>query len=366
MAAQSFVDALSDIDNREAAPETEEQKPDTTDAAPPSGSPAQESRPDADKPSGDPSPKPEDPPTPESAAPAAEEPPPAQEPAKPDPNEVIVFGDFKGTRAELEAEWERRGFRQDDYTRKSQERERRAKEVEAEWESRRTLANDIARDPAITKFLAAHPEALPLLMEDPAATRKNLLGNAQAVDEYWQDYEVLAENPRLAQRFVAQDATPEEVTEESQRAVRRQATLQVAETLAGAVAEVAKQFPGVKPEEVQDYLLELGGVDPKNPPKDEDSAYAAFRRLYGMMFVQVGDDDLRVDTKLIRDRFEYLSARKSLPDPQQSAAERHNAQVDAALKQDEPPPVAPRGGAPTVSEQAPKQYDDIQAVLQDI
>lgn len=229
----------------------------------------------------------------------------------------------------------------------------------SEVAERGKLASDLAADPDMAEFVRAHPKALPYLMADPAATRA-LLGNPQAIEEFWADYEVLAANPRLAERLTAGDS---EALEQQRVA---QDVQYVANNLQRAVDTVAAQFPGVDKDEVARYVLDLGGMPRGENPAPKD-VVAAFSRLRTLFFVQTGDGE-QIDSKLIRDRFDTLSAGPAAEEARKAAeAKTHNDQVDAELRNErDRPPAAPAGGSPGVTEKEEKQPANFSAAMDDL
>lgn len=258
--------------------------------------------------------------------------------------------------------WRDGNLRQEDYTRKTQDLATRAKALEKERQEMQSLADSIAGDKFLQKFLAAHPEAISHLMAEPQGT-KALLGNADAVNQFWQEYEVLLDNPGIASKLAHTGQKPPEVEEEAQ--VR--SAVAVAGALKYAVEEVGKQYPDVDREAVENYLLELGGVDPQNPPQDKRGVIQSMARLYQLMFMVDGDQTY-VNPRLIRDRFEALAAasekHKKTADKK---AEEHNKKVDAALKEtDDQPPKTPKGKSPAPSREEEPMPGDFRSALDDI
>jgi hypothetical protein len=255
-------------------------------------------------------------------------------------------------------EWKKGTLRQADYTRKTQE----AATVRKQAEAKEALVAEIVADEAMSQFIAAHPKALMGLLADPENTRA-ILGNAEEVQALWDDYELIADNPRLAQRFhgKAEDA-------ESELALQREADniLAMANHLDATVDEIAKGFDGVDADEVRSYVLSVGRV-PTGEDADPDEVRAAFGRLFSLFYVQdaeSGNYDLN-DT-LIRSRFEQLAAsRQTAAATQNKQASAHNAEVDAKLK-DTAPPATAGGDAPAPTRKAPEEANSLDSVIHDL
>jgi hypothetical protein len=237
------------------------------------------------------------------------------------------------------------GLRQSDYTRKAQE----AAKIRKAAEERDALVAQIVADEAMKQMVAAHPEMLPHLLRDPENT-KALLGHPEQVQALWDDYEVIATNPRLAERFTKQDPAAEDALAEARYIENINA---VAMALDGAVDQMAKDFAGVDPDEVKSYILSLGGMpDVENP--DKRDVAKAFERMFSLFFVQDGDA-VRLEDRLIKARFKELHANvEAAKTAKESDAAAHNAEVDTKLK-DDAPRTTPEGKAPAP---APVSIDD--------
>jgi hypothetical protein len=228
------------------------------------------------------------------------------------------------------------GLRQSDYTRKAQE----AAKVRKSAEERDELVAQIVSDPSMKEMVRAHPEMLPHLLRDPVST-KALLGNPEEVQKLWDDFDVIAENPRLAERFSRKDPDAENLL--AQERYRENITA-VASALDGTVDAMAEKFEGVDKDDVKEYILTLGGM-PSGDNVDPAAAAAAFERMFSLFFVQDGDQ-LKVDTRLIEQRFNELSEYGSLKKSASKAdVDDHNKTVDAQLK-DTAPRSTPEGNSP--------------------
>lgn len=357
----SFMDAHEDLMYGSLSDESEVKD---NQAAPTGDAPATESPSQADKPASDPATegnaeeKKEQPGKTEPAAEASKESVEEQPTDKPedDDPEVDIGNGEKVRLSELKQGYLRRS----DYSRKTQEVARVKEEADKAREETSKLVSDITADDDMKEFLRAHPEALSHLLERPEATRA-LLGNSQLINDFWEDYETLQKNPRLAERLTAESP-------ESQEALRAHQTRErinaIAASLDNAVSIVAEQFPGIDAAQVEDYLMELGGF---NREADPQATAAGFGRLYNLLFVNT-NEGVKIDAKLIRDRFEFLSATsKSKEQREQDDADTHNAEVDAELKREQDaPPATPTGGAPIAEAEKGKSFERFEDHLQDL
>jgi len=330
-----------------------------------------ESRPETDKPAADPTAKEETEPKP----PAEKKPEPAAEASKTtevvDEDPEIDLGDRKLRRSELreklakaedpEAEQDR--LRHADYTKKTQELSKLREQTAAERTAERDLVTKITADPDLKEMVRKHPDVLPHLLAEPEATR-SLLGNPKAIDTFWKDYEVLQDNPSLAERLAAaKNQNDPAETEEATRALEEKKAVShvrwVADNLERAVDTVAKEFPGIPKEQVAEYVAGLGGINSTDPKAVLDGFY----RLHSLFFVNT-QQGIQIDTKLIRDRFEYLQAgEKSKADREAKDAEQHNATVDAELNREATPAATTASGSPAATEKR-KSYDNLAQVME--
>jgi len=275
-----------------------------------------------------------------------------------DGSQTVLIDGEEVTLEELR-EWRQNGLRQSDYTRKTQE----AAAVRKAAEAKEALVAEIVADDVMSQFIAAHPKALLGLIQDPENTR-TLLGNAEEVQALWDDYELIADNPRLAERFHGKPEDAEEALA-SQREAENIAAL--ANHLDSQVDEIAKGFEGVDAEEVRSYVLSLGRV-PTGENADPEEVRAAFGRLFSLFYVQdreSGNYDL--DDKLIRSRFEQLAAATTTAaaTKDQTATE-HNAEVDAKLKDTAPPASHGKGDAPAPERDRMPEAKNLDSVIHDL
>jgi hypothetical protein len=351
-----------------------ESKVEDNPAAPTPGSPVVESRPEADKPAEDPAPKEET-----EQKPPAEKPEAAAEASKQtevDEDPEIDLGDLKLRRSELkarlkkleeeEAAAEQDRLRHSDYTKKTQELSKLREQTTAERNAERELVTKITADPDLKEMVRKYPEVLPHLLAEPEATRA-LLGNPKAIDTFWKDYEVLQENPSLAERLAAakSQSDPTE-TEEATRALEEKKTANhlrwIASNLERAVDTVAKEFPGIPKEQVAEYVAGLGGI---SKDADAKATIDGFFRLHNLFFVKT-DQGIQIDTKLIRDRFEFLSAgEKSKAEREAKDAEQHNATVDAELQREATPAAKTASGSPAATAER-KSFGNLAEVMEQL
>lgn len=258
-----------------------------------------------------------------------------------------------------------RGYlRQADYTRKTQELARQREQLEKRFEESRDLAEEIAASENMQAFLKENPEALPYLLSEPEDTRE-LIRSPKALEEFWQTYEVIQDNPNLREKFLS---SPEESPEEDPevQAVRTQRAIQqVAADVTRAVEHVAQDFSDVERDDVIRYVMELGGVPEEvTTAEEQQQAVAGFARIAQLIYTS----DDRIDTKLIRDRFETLAAQAEARTKREAEkAEKHNEKVEKEVEeQDDVPPKSPPGDAPVNEPEEEEGPEDFASAVQDI
>lgn len=289
------------------------------------------------------------------ADPAEEE--PTEEPEE-KPDTVIIDG-VEVTLEQLK-EWRDQGLMLDDYTRKTMEVSNQRKELLQEKKDFQTLAQDIADDPHLKQFVAAHPEALGHLLSRPKAAR-GLIGNAKGVEEFWKEYEVIVDNPNIAQKLL--DA-PDEAEEELREVTERDSCAKVIGTLDQFIEFIGNEaYPEVDSNAVKEYVISLSGV-PDEPTHDD--VVAGTTRLYGLFFRQNEDGSPYIDHSLIeREYMRLASANVPAPkDEPEVDVEEHNKNIDAQLQTGEKPPKTPDGAPPAARGERPEIPDDFQGILQ--
>lgn len=257
-------------------------------------------------------------------------------------------------------EWKQSGLRQSDYTRKRQADAEERRQAEERIASRESLLADVIADESMKEFIRARPEVIPILLSDPDNTRQ-VLGKPEEIQALWDDYELVADNPRLAARF-AKEEPDAELALQQQRIVDNVAA--VANALDEAVDNLAAKYEGVDPDDVKDYVLKLGRV-PTTEGADPEEVVNAFGRLYNLFFVQ-DENGLHLDPTIIQTQYENLSrAATSALSEERAKQEEHNAEVDAQLK-DAPPPKLPHGSGPGPVKEREREYTDVNEVIRDL
>lgn len=286
-----------------------------------------------------------------------------------DSSETVIV-DGKEIPIDQVREWRDGAMRQADYTRKTQELAEERRRLEGVTKARDELISDIVSSQPMNEFLGAHPEVLEHLLQDPEATRE-LIKNPQKIKSFWEDYELILERPHLAGKLAGEERedAQEEVSEELQAERTWKATLDVMAGLKGAVEQVGQEYKGVDTEQVEDWLLRLGGLDPDNAQEaTPQQIVGAAQTLYQTLFRQTRNG-LMIDPTLIRDRFEIYKGRTTKKkDEEKKAAEEHNRKVDEALESqaEKSPPVSKGGKAPTASPKEVEMPDDFRGALDDL
>lgn len=251
-----------------------------------------------------------------------------------------------GSTEEVTLDELRAGYmRQADYSRKTAEVSEMREQIEAAWDDRTGLAQDIAESDAMRDFLGENPEAIAYLMEDPEATRELIRQGPEEIQAFAEDYRILMDNPRLAERLDKDD--PEEVSEEIQTQRRNQAVGVVVNSMDNAIETIGEEFPEVDTEGVAEYVMDLVDLPYDVEEPDPDQVFAGVERLYKMFFVNDGEE-VGIDPRLIRKEFERrqrMATRDARAEEEE--AEEHNREVDQQLEDDDDDITStPEGDAP--------------------
>jgi len=353
-----IMDAIQDGTDLEGQPDAKAEErvtpEDSLEETKPVGEPESEVKVEEEAPEGTP---------PEDAAEGTEEEPvPDTEATEP----TFQLGEEQVTLSQIQKwrkEAEDGGLRLSDYTRKTTEASEVKRKALALQQSTATLADDIAKDPSLTKFLSARPDALGYLMKDPEATR-SLLGNPKGVEDFWGAFDAIKDNPILAEKFLQSEPT------EAEAMIREQSEADNVNAIVGTLdmtidAAAEKFFPQVDPEEVKAYVASLAGMPPE--PTHQDWVKGA-DRLYHLFFRTV-DGKAELVPQLLELEFARLQARAGKSPEGASPLEKvdeHNAAVDRQLSSEAPPPKTPGGKPPVAEPEPPRQYKDFQEILRDI
>jgi hypothetical protein len=296
------------------------------------------------------------------------EPPAGQEDDEPEPEEdedeegeqptVTLKSGEEVTLSQLKEKYENW---QSEYSRQRQQDRETVQEYQERLENTQTLADDIAEHSGMQEFLRHHPDGIRIFLRNPEATRE-LMSDSDALEEFWEEYELLKERPQLAEKYLSDDGR-EEVSEEVQQRQRVQHTAQVAKELDRVVEAVGEEFEEIDNETVGRDILEMVGVTEEAIEANPQIVHGAMDRLYSLMFVQT-DEGLFIDPKLVKDRFEVYEARRTRETAkEEAAAEQQNEAVDAELERKKDRPPAPQGddagpSEPGSDEPEPKDFQD--------
>ncbi len=231
------------------------------------------------------------------------------------------------------------------------------------------LVQDLTSDPNVSKLIRKHPETLTLMLQAPDDARK-LIGNVNAVSAFWEDYEAIKDNPRLAERLRLAD-TPEEQEQVSQEVVQqRQAQIMqgVWNGLDQAIEAVAEER-GVDDDDLKDEVrrsfLDLAGM-PTDRQATYQEAVAATQRIMAAMLVQ-NENGYMLRRQLIDDRMEILEAKRGKKASREARlADEHNKAVDEQLADTSDAPKTPEGDGPTSPPPKAPEVNSVRDVLDEI
>lgn len=255
-------------------------------------------------------------------------------------------------------------FRQSDYTRKTQELAKEREQAEQARQETRELVRDLNADRGMREFLGEHPEAMEFLLEDPEGARR-LLRDQDEFEAFVNDYEVLQQNPRLAEAYLKTDDEDSARQRLEQERVKQNVMNFVNELDAG-IQQIAEheEFADVIEEEdveqVRQHVMELGGFDRESSPEE---IMQGVNRLANIFLTP---DGTQLDMGLVIDRFEVMAERRAREsDKKDQKAEEHNEQVDAELEeQKNRPPSTPEGDSgPAPEAETTEPRKDFREVL---
>jgi len=265
-------------------------------------------------------------------------------------------------------DWRESGLRLEDYTKKTMELSTTRRTFLEEQRSRQNLARDISEDVGIQQFLAARPEALANLMQDPESTRK-LIGNPRGVKDFWADFDAIKKSPTLAKRMLEKEGDESAIDAELRKAQevgQMETIIGTLEQFVGGASqgELYKHLGDEAAHEVLEYIAGLAGV-PENPTHEQQMQGVG--KLFNLFFVQQ-NGEWGIDHRLIQGEFERIkNSRADAKDdddgPKDKEIDAHNKAVDAQLKDNKRPPKTPDGQPPAAEQETPDIPDSFHGIL---
>lgn len=266
---------------------------------------------------------------------------------------------------ELDLDELRKGYlRQSDYTQKTQQLAEQRKQTEQARQETRQLVRDLNADSDMREFLSEHPEAMEFMLEDPEGARR-LLRDKSEFDAFVNDYEVLQENPRLAEAYLKSD-DEQTARQQLQQERVKQNIMQFVNELDAGINQIAQheEFADAIEDEdveaVREHVMDLAGFGPDSEPEE---IVQGVERLASIFLTP---DGRQLDMGLVIDRFENIKARKDRESSKEDQkAEEHNKQVDAELEeQKDRPPSTPEGeGGPAAEAEKVPERKNFREVL---
>lgn len=253
-------------------------------------------------------------------------------------------------------------LRQSDYTRKTQALSEQLRGVQGLVERGTKLVEGLFKSEIARGFLEEHPDALNVLLNNPDQTEA-LLAQPEAFQKFWEQYELISQDPNLAQALVDRQHSQQAV-QQLEFMQRAQAVSRLGRDVAAHIEHVGQEFEGVDGNQVANYVLSLVGLSPahmaqavQNPLLVEQQ----MSQLYGLLVrrdPQTGQE--YIDTTVIKDRFALLKQQADATAAQQKAkAQSHNEAVRSTMDE-VGTPASPEGDAPGVG-QPDKEWEDFKA-----
>ena len=271
--------------------------------------------------------------------------------------------EWRDGRADLKAAHTRAAQRAAELEQRLQQEREQAQQGTA---ARQELLNDLVNDTNVSKLIRKHPETLTLLMQEPQEARK-LVGDVNAVSAFWEDYEAIKDNPRLAERLSLAE-TPEQEDQVSQEVVQQRQKAIVQGLWTGldqaidAVADERDIGDDEARDTVREAFLQLAGM-PTDRAATREEVLAATRWVWNAMVRQTGQGPI-LDRKLIDDRFDLIETKQQARERREAeAAEEHNRAVDAQLSDQNDIPTTPAGDGPTSPPPKPEPVSNLRDVL---
>lgn len=239
-------------------------------------------------------------------------------------------------------------LRQSDYTRKTQQIAQQAQQVQMLVQRGTQLVEGLFRSEIARGFLEEHPDALNVLLNNPDQTEA-LLQQPEAFQKFWEQYDLIQQDPNLAQALVDRQQSQQAV-QQLEMMQRAQAVSRLGRDVAAQIEAVGQEFEGVDGNQVANYVLSLVGLTPQHMAQAMQNPLLVeqqMSQLYGLLVRRdpaTGQE--YIDTSVIKDRYSLLKAQTDAKAAKAAAeAKKHNEAVSGKMGEDDLPP-SPDGDAP--------------------
>lgn len=253
-------------------------------------------------------------------------------------------------------------LRQSDYTRKTQQVAQQAQQLQTLVERGTKLVEGLFKSEIARGFLEEHPDALNVLLNNPDQTEA-LLQQPEAFQKFWEQYDLIQQDPNLAQALVDRQQSQQAV-QQLEMMQRAQAVSRLGRDVAAQIEAVGKEFEGVDGNQVANYVLSLVGLTPQHMAQAVQNPLLVeqqMAQLYGLLVRRDPNTGQEfIDTSVIKDRYSLLKAQADAKAAQAAAkAQQHNEAVQDTMGEDSVPP-SPDGDAPGVG-QPDKEWEAFKA-----
>jgi hypothetical protein len=262
-------------------------------------------------------------------------------------DETVVAQLEDGTQVTL-GELRQGNLRQSDYTQKTQALAQQGQQVQQAVDLGVQLVGKLFASESARGFLEEHPDALQMLLNNPQQTMQ-LLETPEAFDHFWQQYDVIAQDPNLAQALVDRSQNQQAV-QQLDAITRAQAVSRLGRDVAAQIDVMSAEYEGVDSNQIASYVLSLVGLTPAHMAQAAQNPLLVeqqFSQLYGLLVRRdpaTGQEYM--DTSVIKDRFTLLKQQADTAAATEAAKQtEHNEAVGEKLT-DENVPASPSGDAP--------------------
>lgn len=243
-------------------------------------------------------------------------------------------------------------LRQSDYTRKTQQIAQQAQQLSGLVDRGTKLVEGLFKSDIARGFLEEHPDALNVLLNNPDQTEA-LLQQPEAFQKFWEQYDLIQQDPNLAQALVDRSQSQQAV-QQLEMMQRAQAVSRLGRDVAAQIEAVGQEFEGVDGNQVANYVLSLVGMSPQHMAQAVQNPLIVeqqMSQLYGLLVRRDPNTGQEfIDTSIIKDRFSLLKAQADAKASKAAAnAAQHNEAVRGKMDE-EAIPASPDGDAPGVGQ----------------